>query len=422
MNSLLIRLSTTANNNKAVCQSFVEIISIFSCMHSLFHCSDCSILQSASKELEHLLSFAWEKIHCGKWDQIDSLWRDLYALACYGKAEIFYLRQTPNDLKECVRSLDLGIMCGHQMHQQTLQKFVEFAHQRLVEMSKQTSNESKFPILRFLTGQPNEKKEENEEEKGQYLDCVVERPLTSKGHLVPIRDISEIDLVEFVTDYFVKEQPVLLKQFASSWPAIEKWKNLKYFVDAAGFRLVPVEIGKSYTANDWTTELMPFHRFLSEHVLSSESTTGYLAQHLLFSQIRCFDEDFEISDFLHVGKSEFERSESVNCWFGPKGTVTPLHHDPKHNILCQVVGYKFLRIYSPKQSEKLYAREGILSNTSQIDIDSDPETLSQKYPKFKEATYLDVVLEPGDALYLPPKWWHYVKSLSVSFSLSFWFE
>ena len=35
--------------------------------------------------------------------------------------------------------------------------------------------------------------------------------------------------------------------------------------------------------------------------------------------------------------------------------------------------------------------------------------------------HLDAVLGPGDALYIPAGWWHYVRSITPSFTVNFWF-
>uniref|UniRef100_A0A453L4I9 Cupin-like domain-containing protein n=1 Tax=Aegilops tauschii subsp. strangulata TaxID=200361 RepID=A0A453L4I9_AEGTS len=59
----------------------------------------------------------------------------------------------------------------------------------------------------------------------------------------------------------------------------------------------------------------------------------YLAQHPLFEQIKELHEDIMVPDYCYAGGGELQ---SLNAWFGPHGTVTPLHHDPHHNILAQV--------------------------------------------------------------------------------------
>ena len=52
----------------------------------------------------------------------------------------------------------------------------------------------------------------------------------------------------------------------------------------------------------------------------------------------------------------------LNMWMGPSKTTSPLHHDPYHNILSQVVGCKYVRLYHPNMSEYLYPRKGRMSN------------------------------------------------------------
>lgn len=100
--------------------------------------------------------------------------------------------------------------------------------------------------------------------------------------------------------------------------------------------------------------------------------------------------------------------------------VSPCHHDRYHNLLAQVVGEKYLRLFDVDQTEQLYPHEDkLLWNTSRVDVES-PDL--DKFPKFKEAKYCECVLKAGELLYIPPKYWHYVRSLSISFSVSFWWQ
>ena len=70
-----------------------------------------------------------------------------------------------------------------------------------------------------------------------------------------------------------------------------------------------------------------------------------------------------MSVVLRVGRNVAQ--VRLNAWFGAR-TVSCLHHDPDHNLLCQVVGSKSVRLYHSSESHRLYPHAGMMSNTSQV--------------------------------------------------------
>ena len=66
--------------------------------------------------------------------------------------------------------------------------------------------------------------------------------------------------------------------------------------------------------------------------------------HCIFHKIPHLKEDITIPDYccLTTSRSDDDDDENpgvkINTWFGPAGTVSPLHYDPEHNLLSQVCG------------------------------------------------------------------------------------
>eukprot|EP00934_Nitzschia_sp_Nitz4_P008700 Nitzschia sp. Nitz4//scaffold32_size149145//108243//109937//NITZ4_002894-RA/size149145-processed-gene-0.133-mRNA-1//-1//CDS//3329548114//8690//frame0 len=111
---------------------------------------------------------------------------------------------------------------------------------------------------------------------------------------------------------------------------------------------------------------------------------------------------------------ETENQKGIHCRFGMKGVIAENHFDGSRNSIALMGGERRYILAHPNQCELLtiLPRGHPSARHSAIDW-SDPDI--DRYPEFAAARGNEVVLQPGDVLYLPTNWFHYIISLSLNF-------
>ncbi len=365
--------------------------------------------KACQKSCTVLLDFTWEKLNTGHWKNVPLHWRHAYTYLSLMKAVTDFAMSvdspssTTAGLKNAIKSCDMGLLMGAPVMDNVLTKVV-FRLQTILHNHLKLNHSSA-------------QKEQDESPK-------------KKSKVSPVANISLVNAVDricnpaiesFKSSFMDTGEPVILEKAIDFWPAFStrQW-SLEYIKSVAGCRTVPVEIGSKYTEDDWSQKLLTVEEFIDRYITGDSKEIGYLAQHQLFDQIPELQRDISIPTYCSLTSDDADEEDvDINAWFGPKGTVSPLHFDPKHNLLAQVVGCKYIKLYAPDQTQHLYPASGLLSNTSQVDVENVD---NNKFPNFKDAKCTECILAPGDLLYIPPKYWHYVRSLDVSFSVSFWWQ
>ncbi|MGB3404914.1 MAG: cupin-like domain-containing protein [Microcoleaceae cyanobacterium] len=239
--------------------------------------------------------------------------------------------------------------------------------------------------------------------------------LSSQANTIP--RIPSLSRQEFLEYYYVKNTPVILTGMMQRWAALHLW-DLDYLQQYYGDAEVEVQAERQsdpeYELNiEKHRKTILFKEYI-DWVKKADSSNDYYMvannNNLDREEMQGLLNDIEIfPDYLNPD----ERTGRIFFWFGPTGTVTPLHHDPVNLILAQVMGRKRIKLFPPQQTPFLYNQVGVFSKV-------DPENPNlEKYPLFKQAKPIEVILEPGEAIFIPVGWWHHVRSLDLSISVSF---
>ena len=228
---------------------------------------------------------------------------------------------------------------------------------------------------------------------------------------------SNLSRAEFLENYYATNTPVILTNAMSNWSALHLW-NPNYLKQKYGHATVEIQSNREsdpeYEINlEKHKQTVLFSKYVDMVASSSESNDYYMVannQNLEREEFKSLFEDIKIfPEYLNSA----ETSGRVFFWFGPAGTITPLHHDPVNLILAQVLGRKRVRMISPEQTPLMYNHVGVFSK-----VDGENPDL-EKYPLYRNVKILEFILEPGEALFIPVGWWHHIKSLDVSISVSF---
>ena len=118
-------------------------------------------------------------------------------------------------------------------------------------------------------------------------------------------------------------------------------------------------------------------------------------------------------------------SVKPRIWLG-SGVVTPAHFDESSNVACVVAGRRRFTLLPPEQVANLYIGPlGFAPTGTPISLVSFREPDFQRFPLFREALEAAQVAElgAGDAIYIPPLWWHHVESLErLNALVNYWWK
>ncbi|MCO6462441.1 MAG: cupin-like domain-containing protein [Saprospiraceae bacterium] len=229
--------------------------------------------------------------------------------------------------------------------------------------------------------------------------------------LKTLEKVTGLDRESFTQKYLNPLQPVVFTDLTKDWSALRRWtvENLK---KNYGNLSVPIytnnysKPGKGYMVPD---KHLPFGEFL-DLLVGEEACDLRLFLFNIFRHAPEMKADFHVPDIMDGFYNDFPF-----MFFGGKGSKVAMHYDidMSHVFLNQIYGRKRVVLFSPDQSRILYHLPYTVA--SYVDI-NQPDY--KAFPALKYAKGYEVMLNPGESLFIPSGYWHYIEYTDGGYSIS----
>jgi hypothetical protein len=222
---------------------------------------------------------------------------------------------------------------------------------------------------------------------------------------------------EFLDEHYAANWPVLLSGELAGWRAVDRWTP-GYLKAKVGQAAVEVQAGRS-ADRDFERNMpahrtsIPFDEFVNR-ITNGSGNDLYLTAFNSAANEAALAPLQDDLGFLDKLLNRGDARPHGMMWIGGAGTFTPLHHDLTNNLLLQIVGRKRVLMVAPNATPRLYNDHHVYSQIRDL---LEPGIVAH-FPKLEGLYVHQIILNPGDALFIPLGWWHQVTSLDFSVTIT----
>jgi len=216
---------------------------------------------------------------------------------------------------------------------------------------------------------------------------------------------------QFDTEHLKPSRPVVIKDLIDDWPAKQKW-NFDFFSSKYGDVKIPIfdksssKSGKNYLAPTGQMQLGEYLKLIQ---------SGPCDVRIFLLNILKLIPELKAD----LGKMEIMEGfiDSLPMmFFGGQGSYTKIHYDLDcaHVFLTHFQTRKRVVLFAPDQSPIL----GHIPFTvgCLIDLMYADETI---HPSLAHLVGYETVLEHGETLFIPSKFWHHIEYTDAGFSVAY---
>ena len=222
-----------------------------------------------------------------------------------------------------------------------------------------------------------------------------------------------LSLSDFNRHYRNPGKPVVIVDAIDDWKSRSEW-TFEFFQQRYGSTVVTVH---EYRGDRYQPDDVRQMR-LADYIDGVLSKDWECFPYYIRDNWRLLVEYPELSSYFRFPQyffdwfallPQFMRLPYPRVFIGPKGAVTPLHMDlwRTHAWLSQLSGRKRWLLYPPEHLPYLY----------EFRVDPERPDLT-RFPLYRHAKPMECIIGPGDTVFVPSGWAHWVVSLDPTISLS----